>query len=237
MNVDRLQGLLEFGADPFVLRKTSFPWFQCDCKEAPSLDDGSTVKHIEPAHERGQAAGPAGVWGLSLRLEKKIPRFRCDCKEAPSPEDGSTAKRLPQLTNVGRWHGLLEFGADPFVLKKDVFLYFGVIAERRHHQMTGLPPSTLSRFLNVDRLQGLLEFTYFHTLSQCFQCCGSSAVNTLASHSLGPRFKSRLDAKLFLVRILSHVCYCLPPSWGISSDWRVELLSFGIRGRLQCPTV
>ena len=60
--------------------------------------------------------------------------------------------------NVDRLQGLLEFGADPFVLKKQIFLDFWVIAKRRHHQTASPPPRTLSQLRNVDRLQGLLEF-------------------------------------------------------------------------------
>jgi hypothetical protein len=53
--------------------------------------------------------------------------------------------------------GLLEFGANPFVLKKQNILDFGVIAKRRHYQTTGPSPSSFSQFVNVNRLQGLPE--------------------------------------------------------------------------------
>ena len=33
-----------------------------------------------------------------------------------------------------------------------------MIAKRRHHQTNAPPPSTFSQFINVDSLQGLLEF-------------------------------------------------------------------------------
>jgi hypothetical protein len=61
MNVDRLHGLLEFWAELFVLRKTNFLGFGCGCKKAPSPDNGSIAKHIQPVDEREQAAGPSGV--------------------------------------------------------------------------------------------------------------------------------------------------------------------------------
>ena len=63
MNVDRLQVLLEFKADPVVLRKTSFLGFGCACKKASSPDNGSITKHIQPVDVREQAARPSGVWG------------------------------------------------------------------------------------------------------------------------------------------------------------------------------
>ena len=63
-----------------------------------------------------------------------------------------------QLMNVDRLHGLLEFGADPFVLRKTIFFGLGVVAKRRHHQRTGPLPSTFSQLLRFDRLHRLLEF-------------------------------------------------------------------------------
>ena len=61
MCVDMLHGLPEFGADPFVLRKTNFPLFRCGCKEAPSPKDGPTAKHIQPVTALEQAARPPGL--------------------------------------------------------------------------------------------------------------------------------------------------------------------------------
>ena len=91
MRTDRLQGLLEFGVDPLVLRKTNLPSFRCGCKEALSPDHRSTATQVEPVAARGLVARPLAVWGSSLRLQKvKFPR----CKEAPSPDHRSTAKHI-----------------------------------------------------------------------------------------------------------------------------------------------
>ena len=60
LRVDRLHGLLEFGAYPFSLEKNKFG---CGCKEAPSPDHGSTAKQIQPVDKRGQGAELAKVWG------------------------------------------------------------------------------------------------------------------------------------------------------------------------------
>ena len=69
MNADRRQGLLEFGAHPFVLKKQHF--LGGDGEEVASPDERSNAKQTEPNHERGQAARAAGVWGSSsLRAEK-----------------------------------------------------------------------------------------------------------------------------------------------------------------------
>ena len=59
--------------------------------------------------------------------------------------------------NVDRLHGLLEFEADPFSTKKDLFT-FGLVAKRRHHQTAGPPPSTFSQLMRAERVHGLLEF-------------------------------------------------------------------------------
>ena len=59
--MDMLHGLLEFGADPFVLRRTNFSLFGCGCKKAPLPADGSIAKHIQPFDERGHAAWPPGA--------------------------------------------------------------------------------------------------------------------------------------------------------------------------------
>jgi len=67
MKVDRRQGLLEFGAHHFVLKKQHFLG---DGEEAASPDERSNAKKTEPDNERGQAAGVAGVWGSSLGAEK-----------------------------------------------------------------------------------------------------------------------------------------------------------------------
>ena len=67
MNADTPQGLIEFGAHPFVLKKQNFLG---DGKEAASPDKRSTAKQTEPDHECGHAAGAAGVWGSSLRAER-----------------------------------------------------------------------------------------------------------------------------------------------------------------------
>ena len=72
--------------------------------------------------------------------------------------NGPPPSKLSQIMKADRPQGLLEFGADPFVLKKQFFLDFWVIAKRRHHQTASPPPRTLSQLRNVDRLQGLLEF-------------------------------------------------------------------------------
>ena len=63
MRAEIVHLLLILGADPFVLTKTNFLGFGCGCKKAPSTDNGSIAKHIQPVTARGQAAGPAGVWG------------------------------------------------------------------------------------------------------------------------------------------------------------------------------
>ena len=59
--------------------------------------------------------------------------------------------------NVDRLQGLLEFGAYPFVLEKQNFLDFGVIAKKRHHQTTGPLPSAFTQLMCADMLHGLLE--------------------------------------------------------------------------------
>ena len=59
---------------------------------------------------------------------------------------------------MDKLQGLLEFGADPFIMKKQNFHDLGVFAKRCHYQRMGPPPSAFSQFMNVDSLQGLLEF-------------------------------------------------------------------------------
>ena len=67
MNAERREGLLEFGAPhPFVLKKQHFLGHG---EEAASPDERSNAKQTEPNHERGHAARPPGVCGLSLRLD------------------------------------------------------------------------------------------------------------------------------------------------------------------------
>ena len=63
-----------------------------------------------------------------------------------------------QLMCVDMLQGLMEFGADHFVLEKQSFLGFDVIAKRRLHQRPGSPPITLSQLMRVDRLHALLGF-------------------------------------------------------------------------------
>ena len=93
MNADRRQGLLEFGAHPMVLKKQHFLGLG-HIEKAASPDKRSTAKQTEPDHERGQAAGVAGVWGPSLRAENTtFSWFRCDGKGAASPDERSTAEQ------------------------------------------------------------------------------------------------------------------------------------------------
>ena len=133
--------------------------FLCDCKEAPSPDECSTAKHIEPSYEREQSAGLPGVWGRSLPLEKQIfLGFGVIAKRRHQQKMGPPPSRNSQFINADSMQGLLEFGADPFVLQKQNFLDFGGIPKGRHHQTNATPPSILSQFINVDRLQGLLKF-------------------------------------------------------------------------------
>ena len=61
--MDRLHGLLKFGAEPFVLRKTNFLGFGFGCEKAPSPDNVSIAKHIQAVDERGQAVRSPRVWG------------------------------------------------------------------------------------------------------------------------------------------------------------------------------
>jgi hypothetical protein len=70
MRVDRLHGILEFGAA--LPNKRAIRLFWCDCKETPSPEEGSTAKHIQQVDKLGQAARPPAVCGSFLGLEKQI---------------------------------------------------------------------------------------------------------------------------------------------------------------------
>ena len=78
--------------------------------------------------------------------------FRFGCNGTHRQTTGPLLRALTQLISADRLHGLVEFGADPFILRKQIFLGFGVIAKRRHQQTAGPPPSILSQLTNVDRL-------------------------------------------------------------------------------------
>ena len=71
---------------------------------------------------------------------------------------GPMPSTYTQLMCVDMLQGLMEFGADPFVLEKQSVLVFGVIAKRCHHQTAGPLPSTFTQLMCVDMLHGLLEF-------------------------------------------------------------------------------
>ena len=58
---------------------------------------------------------------------------------------------------VDSLHAFFEFGPHPFCLE-NIIHPFGMVARRRHNQMTGPLPSAFSQLLRVDRLHGLLEF-------------------------------------------------------------------------------
>ena len=121
ISVDRLHGLLQFGADPFAL-KNKYPWFLCGCKETTSPDEGTKGKCIQPPDECGQAALPPTVWGSSVGLEKtSFLRFGVVAKLPHYQTKGPPPSTFSQLMSLDRLHGLLKFGADPFVLIKTKF--------------------------------------------------------------------------------------------------------------------
>ena len=119
---------------------------------APSPDNGSTAKEDKPVDVRGHAARPPGglyknrfiyIWLVANRHHPQ--------KTGPPP------KRFIPLMCADMLRGLLEFGADPFSTKKDLFT-FGLVANRHHHQTTGPPPKRISSLICADMLHGLLEF-------------------------------------------------------------------------------
>ena len=109
MSARRLHELLQFGADPLVLKNT-FNSFRVGCKEA-------------------------------------ITKQRVYCQ--------AHSASYCALTGCT---GLLEFGVDPFILEKQSFLRFGVVAKRRRHQTNGPLPSAFTQLIKLDMLQGLVEF-------------------------------------------------------------------------------
>ena len=95
---------------------------------------------------------------IPLSAQKHIlPPFGVVAKWHHHQTTGPPPKRISPFMSVNRLHGLLEFEADPFSTKKDLFT-FGLVAKWHHHQTTAPLPSAFTQLMCVDMLHGLMKF-------------------------------------------------------------------------------